>query len=353
MMEIRTPKTHKAKRVLEKRAPKLVENGKKTLILHGTKTSATVSSVLMELYRLKKGGAIKYSRRNENIRPFESGGETSLEFFSLKTDCSIFVTSAILSRCEYAKDMLTVVVWVNVVMWQYGSHTKKRPDNLVLGRMYDHHVYDLIEVGIENFKSLLSFSYDKKIAPHEGSKPFICFTGEGFENVPELKQLKEVLTDLFRGENLKEVGLFGLQVVENLNLTGLDRAYICTAVSPTKVFLTHCAIKLKKSGTIVPRIELVEVGPSMDLVIRRNRLPNEGLRKEAMKSSKDKPKKKVKNVDQDDVLGKLGRVYIPEQEVGKIPLPDKSKGVKRERREGKVKKNKEEGSASKKLKESE
>ncbi|RID53311.1 hypothetical protein BRARA_G00716 [Brassica rapa] len=257
MMEIRTPKTHKAKRVLEKRAPKLVENGKKTLILHGTKTSATVSSVLMELYRLKKGGAIKYSRRNENIRPFESGGETSLEFFSLKTDCSIFV---------------------------YGSHTKKRPDNLVLGRMYDHHVYDLIEVGIENFRSLLSFSYDKKIAPHEGSKPFICFIGEGFENVPELKQLKEVLTDLFRGE-----------VVENLNLTGLDRAYICTAVSPTK----------------------------------------------------------VKNVDQDDVLGKLGRVYIPEQEVGKIPLPDKSKGVKRERREGKVKKNKEEGSASKKLKESE
>ena len=81
--------------------------------------------------------------------------------------------------------------------------------------------------------------------------------------------------------------------MENLNLTGLDRAYICTAVSPTKVFLTHCAIKLKKSGTIVPRIELVEVGPSMDLVIRRNRLPNEGLRKEAMKLSKDKPKKKV------------------------------------------------------------
>ena len=85
-------------------------------------------------------------------------------------------------------------------MLQYGSHSKKRPDNLVLGRMYDHHVYDLIEVGIENFKSLLSFSYDKKIAPHEGSKPFICFTGEGFENVQELKQLKEVLTDLFRGE---------------------------------------------------------------------------------------------------------------------------------------------------------
>ncbi|KAH0872585.1 hypothetical protein HID58_069947 [Brassica napus] len=35
MMKIRTPKTHKAKRVLEQRVPKLVENGKKTLILDG------------------------------------------------------------------------------------------------------------------------------------------------------------------------------------------------------------------------------------------------------------------------------------------------------------------------------
>ncbi|KAL1219312.1 putative ribosome production factor 2 [Cardamine amara subsp. amara] len=313
MNEIRTPKTGKAKRVLEKRAPKLVETGKKTLILHGTKTSATVSSFLMELYRLKKGGAIKYSRRNENIRPFEAGGETSLEFFSQKTDCSIFV---------------------------YGSHTKKRPDNLVLGRMYDHQVYDLIEVGIENFKSLLSFSYDKKIAPHEGSKPFICFTGEGFENVQELKQLKEVLTDLFRGE-----------VVDNLNLTGVDRAYVCSAISPDKVFLTHCALKLKKSGTIVPRIELVEVGPSMDLVIRRNRLPNESLKKEAMRTSKDNPKKKVKNVVQDAVLGKQGKIYVPDQKIEEMQLVDKSKGLKRERKEAKLKQKEEaEETASKKNK---
>lgn len=42
---------------------------------------------------MKKGTAVKFSRKNENIKPFESGGETSLEFFSQKTDCSIFVVS--------------------------------------------------------------------------------------------------------------------------------------------------------------------------------------------------------------------------------------------------------------------
>ncbi|CAA7012969.1 unnamed protein product [Microthlaspi erraticum] len=90
----------------------------------------------------------------------------------------------------------------------------------------------------------------------------------------------------------------------------------------------------------------------MDLVVRRNRLPNEGLRKEAMKSSKDKPKKKIKNVVNDAVRGKFGKIYIPDQKVGETKFSDRSKGLKRGRREGKLK-NMEEGSASKKQKESE
>ncbi|KAH7512106.1 ribosome production factor 2 homolog [Ziziphus jujuba] len=298
MLKVKTPKTGKARRELKKRAPKLEENGKKTLILHGTKTSNVLNSVLTQIYHLKKDSAVKYSRKNADIRPFESGGETSLEFFSLKTDCSIFV---------------------------FGSHSKKRPDNLVIGRTYDHHIYDLVEVGVENFKPMETFTYDKKLAPQAGSKPFIAFIGEGFENVEELKHLKEVLLDLLRGE-----------VVENLNLSGIDRTYVCTAVSSNRVFFTHCALRLKKSGTIVPRMELVEVGPSMDFVVRRHRPPNESLRKEAMKIVRDQPKK-VKNVSQDPVTGKIAKVYMPDQKVREMNLPNKAKGVKRERREAKRK----------------
>lgn len=84
-----------------------------------------------------------------------------------------------------------------------------------------------------------------------------------------------------------------VQVVENLNLAGIDHVFVCTAVSPTTVFFTHCALRLKKSGSLVPRMELVEVGPSMDLVIRRHRLPNDSVKKEAMKTTSDQPKKKV------------------------------------------------------------
>ena len=69
-----------------------------------------------------------------------------------------------------------------------------------MGRTYDHHIYDLVELGVENFKSMKSFSYDRKLGPQIGSKPFIAFIGEGFESVEELKHLKEVLLDLFREE---------------------------------------------------------------------------------------------------------------------------------------------------------
>lgn len=88
----------------------------------------------------------------------------------------------------------------SLVVFQYGSHSKKRPNNLVLGRTYDHHIYDLVEVGVEEFKSMKSFKYDKNLAPKIGSKPFFAFMGEGFESVEELKHLKEVLLDLFHGE---------------------------------------------------------------------------------------------------------------------------------------------------------
>ena len=85
-----------------------------------------------------------------------------------------------------------------------------------------------------------------------------------------------------------------MQVVENLNLAGIDRVYVCAAVSPNTVLFTHYALRLKRSGTVVPRMELVEVGPSMDFVVRRHRLPNDALKKEAMKTAaSEQPKKKV------------------------------------------------------------
>lgn len=74
--------------------------------------------------------ALLFSRRNEDVRPFEPGGEVSLEFFADKSDCGLFCL---------------------------GSHSKKRPHNITLGRFFDRRLLDLIEFGVDSFRALKAF----------------------------------------------------------------------------------------------------------------------------------------------------------------------------------------------------
>lgn len=53
---------------------------------------------------------LKFSRKNDEVKPFEPGGEVALEQHGSRGNCSLFAL---------------------------GSNTKKRPNNMVLGRMYD------------------------------------------------------------------------------------------------------------------------------------------------------------------------------------------------------------------------
>ena len=78
---------------------------------------------------LMQGNTLKFSRKNTEILPFEAGGEVKLEQYTSKADCGQFVL---------------------------GNHTKKRPNNLILGRLYDGRLYDLLELGIDNFRSIKS-----------------------------------------------------------------------------------------------------------------------------------------------------------------------------------------------------
>ena len=115
------PKTARAKRALLARAPRQVETLKKALLLHSGKTSGVLKALLADLSALKAGEALKLSRKNAGVRPFEGGGEASLEFLARKADCSLFALA---------------------------SHSKKRPHNLVLGRMFDFRLLDMVEFGV-------------------------------------------------------------------------------------------------------------------------------------------------------------------------------------------------------------
>lgn len=269
------PKTQRVKRALEKREPKLTENDKSAMFIHGGKTSEVVSSALKELYALKKSHAVMYKKRNI-ARPFED--TSTIEFFSTKSDCSLFA---------------------------FGCHSKKRPHSLILGRLYDSHVMDMVEFGITKFTSMESFPGAKCTM---GSKACLLFTGEGFEG--DLVRLKSLLIDFFRGPTVSKVRLAGLEYVINF-----------TAVANGKKVLMRCyKILLKKSGQRTPYIELQEMGPSLDLEVRRNKYASPDLYKLAHRQPKQLVPKKVKNITHDALGTTLGRVHMQRQDFSKLQL---------------------------------
>lgn len=92
--------------------------------MKGTKTGEVLNGAMKDLMALKRPNAISFSKKN-TVHPFES--TESLEFWGGKNDATMFVV---------------------------GQSTKKRPDGLTFVRMYDGHVLDMVEVGVENYVGL-------------------------------------------------------------------------------------------------------------------------------------------------------------------------------------------------------
>jgi ribosome production factor 2 len=154
------------------------------------------------------------------------------------------------------------------------------------------------------------------------SQPCFVFAGDGFENDPGLRQVRFLLLDFFRGRQ-----------VDGVNLGGLDRVIFVTHPPgrTDSVMLRQYCNRFKKSGTRVPRVDLEDAGPAIDLAIRRRKDPTMDLEKEATRQPKTSQGKKIKNMGTDAVDGKIGRIYMPKQQVDGIALR-KMKGLKRERR---------------------
>ncbi|XP_063242567.1 ribosome production factor 2 homolog isoform X2 [Bacillus rossius redtenbacheri] len=283
LQRIVKPTTHKGKKVLLSREPKLIEEIKKTLFIPGPKTSSTVSSCMKDLYDLKKPDAKMLSKRN-NILPFEN--PVPLEGFSKKHLSSLFV---------------------------FGSHSKKRPHNLVLGRMYDYQLLDMVELGVKRYQGLQHFKNEKVAV---GLKPCLLFVGELFQHAPTHLRLRSLLTDMFHRE-----------AVPAVRLQGLEHVLLFTADEDC-IHLRSYRILLKKSGCRTPRIELDEIGPSIDFTLRRTKLASDDLFKLACKSPKELKTKKVKNVSRDKFGTKHAQIHIPRQNIGTLQTR-KMKGLKK------------------------
>ncbi|XP_071869095.1 ribosome production factor 2-like protein Non3 isoform X1 [Bombus fervidus] len=309
MQRVVKPTTHKGKRAIVKKEPKLIEDAKQTLCFKGKNTSQIVVDFMKDLYDLKKPDAQIMQKKND-ILPFED--ITPIEKFCVKYNAPLFMIAL---------------------------HNKKRPHNLVMGRMYEQTLLDMVEFGIENYKGLKSFKVPKI---SEGIKPLLVFNGDLFENNYELNRIKNLFVDMFQREPVEKIRLQGLEHV--LSFTAIDN----------KILVRSYRILLKKSDCRIPRIELEEIGPRADLICRRTKLASEDLFKQACKKPKELKVKKKKNISVDKLGITFGRVHVGAQNINSIQTR-KMKGLKKtmaEKKAGAKRKNSEnsDNDNSKKLK---
>ncbi|XP_063934773.1 ribosome production factor 2 homolog [Zophobas morio] len=280
-------KNARSKRFLEKRLPQVIEHPKKAIFIKGNNTGEVLYEFLKDIECLKKPDAVFFKRKNP-ILPFEDA--SSLEFYSQKTDCSLFMLA---------------------------SHSKKRPDNVVMGRTFNFCLLDMIEFELMNYEP--SFFFEKVKRPVFGSKPCFVFSGELFEKNLDYTKAKNLILDFFRGRTAEFISLQGLEWV------------ICVSASSELLYFRTYAIVLKKSGTRIPRVELELIGPNMDLKIRRTCFAPLALMKQALKKPKILNQPKKKSISNDDFGNKIARLHLEKQDFSKLQTR-KMKGLKRKKK---------------------
>ncbi|KAH9490477.1 rRNA-binding ribosome biosynthesis protein rpf2 [Dermatophagoides farinae] len=280
--KIQKPKTRRGKRILEKREPQLIEDVKRAVLCRCSTANQKGVQMLKDFYAIKKPNAV-FLNRKESWQPFND--VSSLEFVAKKNDSALFA---------------------------YVSNSKKRPNNIVIGRTYDGNVLDMAEFEFNNYLSLSEFQKPKITL---GTKPIILFSGQMFETMPNHQRLKSLLLDFFIGPNVEQINLHGLEhVIHFIEIDGI----IC---------MRSYRILLKKSGSRLPRVELEEIGPRVDFTLRRNQFAQDDLFKKALKQPDavlrqqgQKRKPEEKNISVDAFGTTLGRIHMEQQDYSKLQL---------------------------------
>jgi ribosome production factor 2 len=150
-----------------------------------------------------------------------------------------------------------------------------------------------------------------------------------------------MLLDFYNGHELTEIPLQGLETVMTVTAgpmdgdqTGESSAAMAlegansSAESKEKLPLVHIrvyTVKMLASGTKVPKISLTEMGPRMDLSMRRTQMPDPEMWKEAVKRPKMDKKtitsgqgKKRKNIETDEMGDLVGRVHVGKQDLNSM-----------------------------------
>lgn len=250
------------------------EDEKNVAYIRGFTACDQITRVMKDIYMMKKPIGVPLNKKNV-IQPFEDA--QPIEFICQKNECSLFL---------------------------FTSHNKKRPNNLIMGRLFDGHILDMVEFGVELYKSIEDFPARISL----GVKPILIFTGEPFETDFDMIRIKNLLNDFFLGPKPTSIRVKGIEHV------------IMFVAHGGKIYMRPYMIEQKKvAGTDKTTAACHEMGPQLDLVVRRTKLANHDHFTLACKQKQKAPKSsKNKNVSKDELGTTHGRVHIGRQDFDKM-----------------------------------
>lgn len=280
---MKVAKTHRGKKFLDDHAPKNQENRKQSLFIKGRKVSQDLSAFYEELAKFRHGEIKRYSRNND-ILPFEDYSD--IEQFCKKNYCSLFT---------------------------FFSHNKKRPMDVIFGRLFNYHMMEMYEFGVTNL-----ITSDPKQPNHlpkaeydSGAIPALIFQGDQWET--EFAPIRSVFMDFFVGD-----------LKGTITEDQIQHALVFTIVQQgeqSTILVRHYQVHQGKPGS---DSTLTLASPSFDLVPRRSQLPDEQLMKSALE--KAVVNKKKKNITRNELGEEIGRVFTGKPDVNKIH-PTRFKGL--------------------------
>ena len=235
---------------------------KTSIVLKGTKASPAISFLLIALHKFRSPNSLLLSRKHENLYPFENS--EVVEKFVAQKKASLFAI---------------------------GSHSKKRPDNLIFGRLFDSEILDLLEFKVDNYAEAST-----KFPLQPGIHPLMLFQGEIFETDEVYSRIKNFFLDFFGGKPLEKVDTRGLSIL-----------FTFTVAQDSKIYFRCYHLP-----------EMEEVGAKFTLEVRRSRIGSQIKFKKAC--TDPKLQKKVKNIKTNVLKEKRGQVHVQQQDIQTIAL---------------------------------
>jgi ribosome production factor 2 len=176
-----------------------------------------------------------------------------------------------------------------------------------MGNLFENKLLDMFEFEVTNFLPIEYFKGDTHI--DACMKPVVIFQGDIFETDFEYARLKKFLFEYF-----------AMYDIEDLSISVLKRLVVISAAGDKTVKIRTYELNDFNEYSVKDKLELKEIGPSLDLKPRRIKLAPEDEYKQACRQPKLTSKTKSKN-ETTNVLGeKRGRVYLTSQDLNQMSL---------------------------------